>query len=59
MEKCYICEKGDLQNKKVDFMLYGEKIGLFDAEVCTICGERFFDEKTSEKIDQATKAKDY
>lgn len=57
MEKCYTCEKGILQKKKVDFMLYGELIGKFDADVCSACGEKFFDEATSEKIDTATKAK--
>ena len=57
MEKCYTCEKGNLERKKVDFMLYGELIGKFDADVCSKCGEKFFDEKTSKKIDEATKAK--
>lgn len=57
MEKCYICEKGLLEKKKVEFRLYGELIGRFHAEVCTSCGEKFFDEATSRKIDEATKAK--
>lgn len=57
MEKCYLCEKGFLEKKKVDFKLYGELIGKFDAEVCSLCGEKFFDEATSQKIDEATKAK--
>ncbi len=57
MEKCYTCEKGFLERKKVDFMLYGELIGKFDADVCSKCGEKFFDEETSQKIDEATKAK--
>ncbi len=57
MEKCYICEKGTMEKKKVDFSLYGEFIGKFDAEVCPVCKENFFDEETSNKIDVATKAK--
>lgn len=57
MEKCYTCEKGFLERKKVDFKLYGELIGKFEAEVCPSCGEKFFNEETSRKIDEATKAK--
>ncbi len=57
MEKCYICEKGVLEKKKIDFKLYGEIIGKFEAEVCSVCGEKFYDEQTSAKIDTATKAK--
>lgn len=30
-------------------------MGLFDAEVCPACGEAFFDEKASEKMDAAAK----
>lgn len=37
--------------------MYGEHLGTFDADVCTSCKEQFFDEKTSEKITAATKAK--
>ena len=56
-EKCYTCEKGTLQRKKVDFQLYGELVGKFPADVCNQCQEIFFDEKTSEAIDKASKAK--
>ena len=57
MNTRYICEKGPLNRKKVEFKLYGETIGIFPAEVCKACGEKFFDEKSSEAIDTATKAK--
>lgn len=57
MKKCYLCEKGELKKKKVPYTLYSELIGTFEAEICTTCGETFFDEKTSEKITAATKAK--
>lgn len=57
MQKCYICEKGNLERKKVPYELLGEKIGLFDAEVCSVCDEIFFNEETSRKITAATKAK--
>ena len=46
MERCYTCEKGILERKKVDFMLYGEFIGKFDADVCSKCGEKFFEVET-------------
>ncbi len=57
MGKCYLCEKGNLEKEKVPYDLLGEKIGMFDAEVCSSCGEIFFDEETSRKITAATKAK--
>lgn len=57
MTKCYLCQKGTLEKKKVEFKLYGELVGSFSAEVCSQCGEKFFDEKTSAKIDEAAKTK--
>ncbi len=57
MEKCYICEKGNLKKERVPYRLYGELIGTFDAEVCDACKEVFFNEETSRKITAATKAK--
>lgn len=57
MEKCYLCEKGILQKKKVVYTLYGQQTGKFPAEVCGQCGEIFFDEETSKKITKATKDK--
>ena len=56
MTKCYSCEKGELQVKKVLYIRYGELIGHFKAEVCKSCGEIFFSEKTSKEITLATKA---
>jgi len=57
LEKCYICEKGKLENKTVDFNVYGISVGKFPAKVCPKCNEAFFDEATSEKIDEAVKEK--
>ncbi len=56
-KKCYICEKGDLVGKKVDVKPYGISIGKFDGEVCAACGETFFNEKISDKIDEVSKKK--
>lgn len=50
MVKCYMCNKGNLVNKKVPYELYGQKLGDFEAEVCTECREVFFSEETSKKI---------
>lgn len=57
MTQCYLCGKGLLQMKKVPYTLYGEPIGNFKAEVCSSCGEIFFDHKTSQDITKVTKAK--
>jgi len=54
-EKCYICEKGNLVKKEVDYLLLGENLGKFAAEVCDTCGEQFFDEEASKKIEVVAK----
>lgn len=54
-EKCYVCEKGILENKSVDFSMYGISLGKFPAQVCTSCGEEFFSESASDQIDEAAK----
>ncbi len=56
-EKCYICEKGNLTKRKVDYKLYGISIGKFYAEVCNNCGETFFDEDVSKKMTEIAKRK--
>ena len=56
-EKCYICEKGRLTKKRVDYNLYGVNIGKFNAEVCDKCGEIFFDEDTSKRMTEIAKKK--
>ena len=56
-EKCYICEKGNLKIKTVDYKLHGVDLGKFNAEVCDKCGEQFFDENVSKKMTEAAKRK--
>ncbi len=56
-EKCYICEKGNLIKKKVDYKLYGESLGKFPAKVCDKCGETFFEEEVSKKMTEIAKKK--
>mgnify|MGYP001610025985 CR=1 FL=1 len=57
MEKCYLCEKGILEKKKVDYPLHGISLGKFEAETCNQCGEIFFDENTSRKMTKIAKEK--
>ncbi len=56
-EKCYLCEKGTLARKKVDYELHGITIGKFEAEVCDSCKEEFYDETVSKKITAIVKKK--
>ena len=57
MSKCYVCGKGRLVKKKVDFKVYGVSLGNFDAEVCGNCGETYFTEIVSDEIDTIAKKK--
>lgn len=50
--KCALCE-GKLKNKLVDYKIYGKSIGKFNALVCDSCGEQWFDEETSKKIENS------
>lgn len=53
--KCGMCEKGNLKVEKRPFEIYGISLGKFDAEVCSACGEIFYDEKSSEEINKKAK----
>ncbi|HLD05690.1 MAG TPA: hypothetical protein VJG90_08275 [Candidatus Nanoarchaeia archaeon] len=57
MVKCYLCEKGTLSRKKVDYELYGTSLGKFMAETCNACGEIFFSENVSKKMTELAKKK--
>jgi len=52
--KCALCE-GKLKNKIIDYKIYGKDIGKFPALVCNSCGEQWFDEPTSKKIENTEK----
>ncbi|MEX2017030.1 MAG: YgiT-type zinc finger protein [Candidatus Pacearchaeota archaeon] len=47
--KCVLCG-GKLGEKTVEYMVYGKSIGKFTALVCNSCGEQWFSEETSKKI---------
>ena len=51
---CWECGK-KMKDKKVDYSLYGIKVGVFPAKVCDKCGETFFDEITSKRITEIAK----
>ena len=55
--KCPICEEGNLHHKKVPYSVYGIELGVFPAQVCDACGEQWFDEETSTKIQELEKKK--
>jgi len=57
MKKCYMCNEGKLEKKKVDYLLLDENLGKFEAEVCNKCGEQFFDEKEDLEITKKAKEK--
>ncbi len=51
---CFMC-KGDLEEKKVNYIVDLEKTIIIikgvPAKVCKQCGEQYFDDKTSENIE--------
>lgn len=53
LEKCIMCGK-KLKRGKVDYDVCGINLGKFPADVCS-CGEQYFDEKTAERMTEATK----
>jgi len=54
VNKCVLCD-GNLKKKKVTYEVYGKGIGKFPAMVCDSCGEQWFDEETSKKIQEKEK----
>lgn len=55
--KCYICENGNLNNKMIDYKLYGISLGKFPAKVCNKCDETFYEEAISKKMTAIAKKK--
>lgn len=54
-----ICEEcgGKIIHKEVDYLLLGQNLGKFPADVCTKCDEQVFDEEVSGKIGITAKQK--
>ncbi|MBI4175566.1 MAG: AbrB/MazE/SpoVT family DNA-binding domain-containing protein [Candidatus Aenigmarchaeota archaeon] len=55
--KCPVCEKGTLKKGTVKEVMFGVYLGEFPAELCSVCGESFTDERTTRKIEDAAKKK--
>ena len=53
--KCVMCEKGILKQKMVDYKEFGVSLGKHKADVCTKCGEIFFDSEIARKIQAKSK----
>ena len=53
---CPICN-GKLKLTKLEYSFYDIPFGKFDAEVCQKCGEIFFTEEASDRIDEIAKEK--
>ncbi|MFQ5815996.1 MAG: hypothetical protein ACE5G7_05815 [Candidatus Hydrothermarchaeaceae archaeon] len=51
---CPICECS-MERKKIPYQIGSVKLGSFEADVCTSCGEVFFTEKSSDAIDKKAK----
>ena len=51
---CILCN-GKLKDKTIDYEVYGVSLGKFPAQVCEVCNEQWFDEKTSNEIEKAEK----
>ena len=53
--KCPICNKGELRKGKTEYSELGIYFGGYPADICTHCGEAWFDEETSKKIEEKSK----
>ena len=53
-DKCALCD-GKLNEKVVNYEIHGKSIGKFPALVCNSCGEQWFSEETSKKIQEKEK----
>ena len=53
---CWECG-GEITTKKIDYILLGQNLGKFKAEVCKKCGEEVFSEEIAKEIDKVAKEK--
>lgn len=52
--ECPIC-KGKLVRKRHPYFFGDMKMGMYEADVCGKCGEAFYTEESSDKIDKKAK----
>lgn len=53
--RCTTCNMGNYQKKKVPYVFLGEAIGIFEALICSHCGETLFESPASDKIEAEVK----
>ncbi len=53
--KCDECEKGNLREKKVDYILLGQNLGKYEALVCDQCNETLFSAHTFSLVEKQAK----
>jgi len=53
--KCPICNKGNLKKGKSKYLEFGIDFGEYPAEICSHCGEIYFDSATVSKIQEKSK----
>ncbi|MBI4016675.1 MAG: hypothetical protein HY363_03200 [Candidatus Aenigmarchaeota archaeon] len=53
--KCTACNTGQYEKKKIHYDFLGERIGIFDALVCSGCKETLFESAASDKIEAEVK----
>ena len=53
--KCTRCNRGSYRRKKIEYAFLGEDIGMFQALVCSHCGETLFESAASQKIEAEVK----
>lgn len=57
MQKCPICEEGNLKKSKIKEYMFGIYLGEFPANICSKCGESFTDSNVTRKIEEIAKQK--
>lgn len=51
MTECFICEKAELERRRVPYSYHDWYFGDYEADVCPACGEAFFTEAASDAMD--------
>lgn len=53
--KCVMCGKGPLEERVVEYKEFGVSLGRFKGQVCSQCGESYFDSGTAKRIQSKSK----
>lgn len=55
MVRCPVCGRGELHRQRRRAEQYGFDLGIYLAEVCSACGEVFWDERSVQRMEQKAK----